>query len=101
MAVGRGDGDGGRVLLIHPRRNLDALKLLLGHLSGVLVSDRWSVYDHWDAECRQLCWAHVKRNWDQQIERGGTAKVSGERWLAEQTRVFELCHLFRGGGSAL
>ena len=86
------------VFLIHPRRNLDALKLLLGHLSGVLVSDRWSVYDHWDAECRQLCWAHVKRNWDQQIERGGTAKVLGERWLAEQTRVFELCHLFRGGG---
>ena len=86
------------LFLIHPRRNLDALKLLLGKLSGILVSDRWAVYDDWDADGRQICWAHVKRNWDTQIERGGTAKALGERWLATQKRVFELWHLFRGGG---
>jgi len=86
------------LFLIHPRRNLDALKLLLGRLSGILVSDRWCVYDHWDADCRQLCWAHVKRNWDKQIERGGEAKALGERWLATQKAVFELWHRFRGGG---
>ncbi len=86
------------VFLIHPRRNLDAMKLLLGRLCGILVSDRWSVYDDWEYERRQLCWAHVKRNWDKQIERGGKAKELGERWLAVQKDVFELWHLFRGGG---
>jgi transposase len=86
------------VFLIHPRRNLDAMKLLLGRLSGILVSDRWAVYDDWDYESRQLCWAHVKRNWEKQIERGGRAKELGERWLAVQKEVFELWHLFRGGG---
>ena len=86
------------LFLIHPRRNLAALKLLLGKLSGILVSDRWKVYDDWDAECRQICWAHVKRNWDKQIERGGTAKTLGERWQTTQKTVFELWHLFRGGG---
>ena len=86
------------VFLIHPRRNFDALKHLLGKLAGTLVSDRWCVYDDWDGELRQLCWAHIKRNWDKQIERGGQAKTLGERWQATQKRVFELWHLFRGGG---
>lgn len=86
------------LFLIHPRRNLDALRLLLGRLSGILVSDRWCAYDHWDEDCRQLCWAHVKRNWDKQIERGGEARALGERWLAGHRRVFELWHLYRGGG---
>jgi transposase len=86
------------LFLIHPRRNLDAMKLLLGRLSGILVSDRWCVYDDWEYECRQLCWAHVKRNWDTQIERGGTAAALGNRWLAGQKEVFALWHLFRGGG---
>jgi transposase len=86
------------LFLIHPRRNLDAMKLLLGRLSGILVSDRWKVYDDWDDECRQVCWAHVKRNWDKQIERGGTAKALGERWQATQNAVFAAWHLFRGGG---
>ena len=85
------------VFLIHPKRNLDALKHLLGRISGTLVSDRWCVYDGWPEERRQLCWAHVKRNWEKKIELGGEAKKFGERWLAEQKRVFELWHLFKAG----
>ena len=86
------------VFLIHPRRNLDALTHLLGKLSGILVSDRWVVYDDWPEEQRQLCWAHAKRNWEKKIELGGEAKELGERWLAEEKKVFELWHLFKGGG---
>lgn len=87
------------LFLIHPRRNLEALKLLVGRrLGGILISDRWCVYDDWDIECRQLCWAHVKRNWDKQIERGGTAAALGNRWLERQKQVFELWHRFRAEG---
>ena len=85
------------VFLIHPRRNLDALTHLLGKLTGILVSDRWVVYDDWPEERRQLCWAHVKRNWEKRIELGGEAKELGERWLAGQKEVFELWHLFKDG----
>ena len=85
------------VFLIHPRRNLDALTHLLGKISGILVSDRWCVYDDWPEEQRQLCWAHVKRNWEKKIELGGEAKELGERWLKEQKRVFELWHRFKAG----
>jgi transposase len=84
--------------LIHPRRHLGALKRLVGKgLGGILSSDRWSVYDNWPG-LRQLCWAHVKRNWEKQAERGGTAAKLGAEWQDMQRRVFELWHLFRGGG---
>jgi transposase len=83
---------------IHPRRNWDALELLLGRLSGILISDRWCIYDNWDYDHRQLCWAHVGRNWEAWMERGGEAKELGERWLAIQSQVFALWHGYRGGG---
>jgi transposase len=84
--------------LIHPRRNLDALTALLGKLSGILCSDRWRTYDDWPLDLRQVCWAHLKRNWEKQVERGGRAKELGDRWLAGHDRVFAVWHLFRGGG---
>jgi transposase len=84
--------------VIHPRRNLAALKRLVGTgLRGLLCSDRWCVYDDWPGK-RQLCWAHVKRNWGKQGERGGVAKRVSKAWQAGQDQVFELWHLFRGGG---
>jgi transposase len=88
------------VFVIHPWRNLSALQALLGReLTGILCSDRWVVYNDWpDPFDRQLCWAHLKRNWQALVERGGTAKRIGERFLAIHRPVFELWHLFRGGG---
>ena len=88
------------VFVIHPWRNLSALEALLGReLKGILCSDRWVVYNEWpDPFARQLCWAHLKRNWEALVERGGTAKKIGERFLAIQKQVFELWHLYRGGG---
>jgi transposase len=85
--------------IIHPRRNLSALKRLVGEeLAGILCSDRWRVYDNWQLLQRQVCWAHLKRNWEKQVERGGAAKKIGEACLTIQLLVFELWHLFRGGG---
>jgi transposase len=88
------------VFVVHPYRNLSALKALLGReFKGILCSDRWVVYDDWpDPFARQLCWAHLKRNWEALVERGGAAKRIGERFLAIQKPVFDPWHLFRGGG---
>ena len=82
--------------VIHPCRNLSALKRLVGEkFHGILCSDRWCVYDEWPSGMRQLCWAHLKRNWEKQVERGGAAKRVGEAWLELQSQVFELWHRFR------
>jgi transposase len=60
--------------VIHPCRNLSALKRLVGErFHGILCSDRWCVYDEWPSGMRQLCWAHLKRNWEKQVKRGGEA----------------------------
>lgn len=85
--------------LIHRLRNLTAMTALLGAtMRGILCSDRWKTYDHWPVLQRQVCWAHLRRNWEKMVERGGKAQVIGEASLDVQRRVFELWHLFRGGG---
>lgn len=87
------------VFLIDMFRNVTALRRLLGPtLRGVLCSDRWSAYDHVELLKRQVCWAHLKRNWEKMLERGGKAKAIAEGCLGVQKRVFDLWHLFRGGG---
>jgi|SRR6516165_476502 transposase len=87
------------VFIIHVLRNVAALRRLVGAtVTGVLCSDRWSAYDHVALRQRQVCWAHLKRNWETLAERGGKAKAVAEACLAVQRRVFELWHLFRGGG---
>jgi transposase len=87
------------VFLIHPRRNLTALTHLLGQtFSGILCSDRWRIYDNWPVERRQVCWAHLKRNWEKLVERSSRAAKVAKACLDVERRVFELWHLFRGGG---
>lgn len=87
------------VFLIHRLRNVVALTALLGRtVSGFVCSDRWRVYDQVPLHQRQLCWAHLKRNFEKLVERGGRAARLGTACLDVQRRVFEQWHLFRGGG---
>jgi transposase len=84
---------------IHARRNLTALKALVGEaLGGILCSDRWGAYNRWPALRRQVCWAHLKRDFQKCRERGGEGERIGKAGLKAVRRVFEEWHLFRGGG---
>jgi transposase len=87
------------VFLVDVFRNITALRKLLGPtLYGIVCTDRWRAYDHVEVLQRQVCWAHLKRNWEKMQERGGTAKTIADRCLKVREHVFELWHLFRGGG---
>jgi transposase len=87
------------VFIISPWRNLKALTRLLGaRMVGILCSDRWKVYNEWPVKQRQVCWAHWKRNWEKLAQRGGQAKKIAQGCLDVHRRVFELWHLYRGGG---
>jgi transposase len=86
--------------VIAPSRGAAGLAALLGdQVKGIIASDRWSVYGRLQLCRRQLCWAHLKRDFQKLIDRGGAAKEYGELGLAAVHILFHEWHLFRGGGS--
>jgi len=85
--------------LIHGKRGLTGLATLLGNtIYGILCSDRWSVYDRWPVLWRQVCWAHLKRDFQKCVDRGGPAVAIGRAGLQIVKEIFDAWHLFRGGG---
>jgi transposase len=85
--------------LVHARRGWDGLRALLGEaVHGFVCSDRWSAYGRLSPYARQVCWAHLKRDFQKLVDRGGPAARLGQALLAIEQRVFEEWHLFRGGG---
>jgi transposase len=71
---------------------------LLGvDFAGIVGSDRWSAYSRFPAERRALCYAHLKRDFQGLVDRGGAAAPVGCWALAEIERLFALWHRFRAG----
>lgn len=56
------------VFQIHSKRGKAGLKALLGEIVGIICSDRWGAYADLPLHHRQICWAHLKRDfqklWD-------------------------------------
>ncbi len=77
------------VFAVHARRGLTGLTILLGEtISGIVISDRWSAYRGLPVYRRQLCWAHLQRDFQALIDLGGKAKPFGEDLLAFTEDVF-------------
>lgn len=76
------------VFRIFKTRGADGAKELLGDkFTGILGSDRYSSYNWLDPDKRQLCWAHLKRDFRALQDRGGESKTIG-RLLLEQVKLF-------------
>jgi transposase len=71
-------------------RGSEELRHFLGDFAGVVSSDRWCAYQIYPR--RQLCWAHLKRNFKKLALRGGKAVRFAQRGEAECARVFDLWH---------
>ena len=70
-------------------RNADTAKALLGDdFEGLIVSDRWSAYAWVDRWRRQICWAHLIRDFTRMAERKGAAGRIGRGLLAESKQLF-------------
>jgi transposase len=86
------------VFHIDRSRGRAALQALVGEqFAGIVGSDRWSVYSRFPAERRALCYAHLKRDFQALVDRGGAAEATGRWGLAELERLFALWHRFREG----
>lgn len=85
------------VFRVDPKRSRDAFKRLLGAFAGILVTDRWSAYAHHALELRQICWAHLKRDFQKLVDRGGEAAKIGNWGLSEVARLFACWKDFQAG----
>ena len=87
------------VFCVLPSRARYVAQDLLGQSpKGVLVTDRYAVYDFVGAEQRQVCWAHLLRDFTRIAERQGVARTVGRRLLGLGLLMFRWRH--RGMTSA-
>src|SRR6266850_3627560 len=79
-------------------RGAAGAKVLLGEdFWGVVGTDRYGAYNWVDPRRRQLCWAHLKREFIAWCERGGEAARIGHALLAVEKQLFGLWYRVRDG----
>ncbi len=86
------------VFLVRKSRGSDVARELLGPARAVVVTDRWSGYSWLPLARRQLCWAHLIRDFRKLAECGDPAAAGlGEALLERARKLFELWHRVRDG----
>src|SRR5712691_2125912 len=79
-------------------RSAASAKGLLGEdFPGVVGTDRYGAYNWVDPRRRQLCWAHLKRDFLTFVDRGGESARIGQALLAAEGQVFALWYRVRDG----
>jgi transposase len=87
------------VFSIHASRGRKGLRALLqGVRKGIFTSDRWGVYRRRAVRFRQLCWAHLLRDFQKLIDRGGKSAEIGRKAKDIGGWVFTAWKDFKSGG---
>jgi transposase len=84
------------IFVIHARRGEEGLLAVLkDRLLGIFNTDRWSAYKVRAKRYRQICWAHLRRDFQKLIDRGDRGAKVGRRakeianWLFAAWRDFK------------
>jgi transposase len=78
------------VLMVHRRRSKEAAQTLMGKdFAGIAITDRYSAYLWVDCARRQLCWAHLDRDFQAMVDRGGPSADVGLALQHESARMFK------------
>jgi len=84
------------IFLVRPRKKW-AARELLGRFAGILHTDRWGSYNIYGGR-RQICWAHLLRDFASMTEfRGPAAGRIGRDLLKQGRRMFRLWEKVRDG----
>lgn len=79
-------------------RSQACCRQLLGEeFTGVVGSDRYSAYNWLASQQRQLCWSHLKRDFQAFEDRKGESVVIGKLLSAQVKKFFGLWHQVREG----
>jgi len=86
------------VFLIRRSRGGKVAREMLDQVfEGLVVSDRWSAYNWLLTLLRQLCWAHLLRDFQAFVDRGGESQRIGQAILGQADLMFEWWHKIRDG----
>jgi transposase len=86
------------VFVIRLSRGGSVARELLGEtFAGILVTDRSSAYNGYPVRWRQVCWAHLLRDFAAIRDRGGRSEERGEALLAQAHQMFTWWHRVREG----
>ena len=86
------------VFLIRQSRGAKVVKEMIGEkFAGIINSDRWSAYNWLPVSSRQLCWAHLKRDFQAFIDRGGASEEIGNKIKKQMDLMFKWWKLVKGG----
>ena len=86
------------LFLVRLSRGAKVAKELLGAaFAGILISDRWSAYSWVDTARRQLCWAHLLRQFRGFQDHGPEARAIGETLELLTETMFHVWHQVRDG----
>lgn len=86
------------VFAIRKSRGREVVEELLGADSPAVVgSDRYSAYGHRPPARRQVCWAHLRRTFEDFSARAGPAADVGQQLLASTDQMFTWWHRVRAG----
>lgn len=85
------------VFRIDPNRSRGAFERFLGDFEGFIVSDRFSAYSRLSPEARQICWAHLIRDFRKLVDRQSGAEGIGTWALNEIEVIFGVWRLFLDG----
>jgi transposase len=69
------------VLRVRANRHEDHAKTLLGSTTAIVTTDRWWAYTHLPVRRRQICWAHLRRDFKSHAEGLAAEKAFGEAGL--------------------
>jgi transposase len=86
------------VFVVRMSRGGQVARELLGEtFSGILVTDRYSAYNWYPVRWRQLCWAHLLRDFEAIRGRGGVSEELGAALLGQAHQLFVWWHRVREG----
>jgi transposase len=84
------------VFVVRLSRGGQVARELLGEgFAGMLVTDRYSAYNWYPVRWRQLCWAHLLRDFEAIRGRGGGCEEIGDALLAQAHQMFSWWHRVR------
>jgi transposase len=85
-------------LRVTGNRHEDHARELLGNSTAVVTSDRWWAYNHLPLKRRQICWSHLRRDFQAQAEGLGAEKELGDIGLAVCEQLFTAWRTYQQTG---